>query len=270
WHETACGGRRFPASRSRGRRRDESAGRANPLLEGSLCLDRLRRDRRPVFIGRARRGRVAMELPAAPAFRRRRPGVLLQLPAQDLVLCRRPHLARCHRLWRLLSGEDAGLVDRRPGLPVAYRFDHVLLRRPAHLARGDWRVSRPHLRGGEGPAALPRRRRSRFAAPAGGSVNASQPCRRLAEGVVCASPLMASGGNVILCADDFGMAPGISEAILSLAEGRRLSATSALVTGPLWPRYGPMIARLRNRVAVGLHINLSFGRPLGAMPRLAP
>src|SRR5262249_17305579 len=100
--------------------------------------------------------------------------------------------------------------------------------------------------------------------------DASQPCRRLAERADCAGPVKASAHNAILCADDFGMTRGISEAILSLVEGRRLSATSALVTGPLWPRYAPLIARLRSSVAVGRHINLSFGRPLGAMPRLAP
>src|SRR5262249_55590165 len=143
-----------------------------------------------------------------------------------------------------------------PGLPVAHRFDHVLRRRPTHLTRGDRRISCPHLRGGEGAAALPCRRRGWFEAPAGGSRDASQPCRRLAERADCAGPVKASAHNVILCADDFGMARGISEAILSLVEGRRLSATSALVTGPLWPRYAPMIARLRNSVAVGLHINL--------------
>lgn len=80
----------------------------------------------------------------------------------------------------------------------------------------------------------------------------------------------APRSEIILCADDFGMSKGISEAILALAEAKRISAASALVTAPAWPQYAPMIARLRDRIAVGLHVNLSFARPLGAMPRLAP
>jgi len=75
---------------------------------------------------------------------------------------------------------------------------------------------------------------------------------------------------MILCADDFGMTEGISQAILSLAEAGRLSATSALVTTRHWPAQAKAAARLRDRFAIGLHLNLTFGAPLGPMPNLAP
>jgi predicted glycoside hydrolase/deacetylase ChbG (UPF0249 family) len=75
---------------------------------------------------------------------------------------------------------------------------------------------------------------------------------------------------MILCSDDFAMTKGISEAILSLAEVGRLSATSAMVTTIHWQGQAKSLIRLHNRMAVGLHFNLSFGSPLGPMPNLAP
>ncbi len=74
----------------------------------------------------------------------------------------------------------------------------------------------------------------------------------------------------ILCADDFAMTRGISEGILELAEAGRLSATSAMVAMPHWPAVAAPAVALRDRFALGLHLNLTFGAPLGAMPKLAP
>lgn len=74
----------------------------------------------------------------------------------------------------------------------------------------------------------------------------------------------------VLCADDFAMGEGISDAIDELAQIGHLSATSAIVTGPLWRGFATRIAHLRNRVAVGLHLNFTWGTPLGVMAGLAP
>lgn len=76
--------------------------------------------------------------------------------------------------------------------------------------------------------------------------------------------------DVILCADDFAIAPGVNTGIEELAAAGRLSATSAIVTLPRWPSDAPRLASLADRIAIGLHINLTLGAPLGAMPRLAP
>jgi predicted glycoside hydrolase/deacetylase ChbG (UPF0249 family) len=75
---------------------------------------------------------------------------------------------------------------------------------------------------------------------------------------------------VILCADDYAMAAGVCDGVDELAAERRLSATSAIVTLPSWHKYGPRLAGLRERVAIGLHVNLTLGSPLGPMPTLAP
>jgi chitin disaccharide deacetylase len=76
--------------------------------------------------------------------------------------------------------------------------------------------------------------------------------------------------QVVLCADDFALTEGVSRAILDLAQAGRVSATSAMTSRPWWPRLAPALREFDGRLAVGLHLNLTLGAPLGAMPRLAP
>lgn len=80
----------------------------------------------------------------------------------------------------------------------------------------------------------------------------------------------AAPAPFLLVADDFAIAPGVDDAIAALAEARRISATSALVTLPEWPEAGRRLAALRHRIAIGLHINLTLGTPCAAVPGLAP
>jgi predicted glycoside hydrolase/deacetylase ChbG (UPF0249 family) len=75
---------------------------------------------------------------------------------------------------------------------------------------------------------------------------------------------------VVLCADDYAMTAGVSRGILELARLRRLSATGALVTLDRWSEDAKSVAHARDCIAVGLHIDLTLGRPLGPMPSLAP
>ena len=65
------------------------------------------------------------------------------------------------------------------------------------------------------------------------------------------------------------MTEGISRAIGELAAAQRLSATSVMVTSPHWPATAPRLAVHRGHLSIGLHLNLTLGRPLGPMPRLA-
>lgn len=75
--------------------------------------------------------------------------------------------------------------------------------------------------------------------------------------------------DIVLVADDFGLSGGVGAGIETLAARRRISAASAIVTLPRWREDGPHLARLRDRIAIGLHVNLTLGRPLGPMPGLA-
>jgi predicted glycoside hydrolase/deacetylase ChbG (UPF0249 family) len=74
----------------------------------------------------------------------------------------------------------------------------------------------------------------------------------------------------ILCADDFGISASVSTGIAELAASRRVSAASAIVTLPNWQREGQRLASLRNRIAIGLHVNLTLGAPLTPAHDLAP
>ncbi|MBJ6126240.1 ChbG/HpnK family deacetylase [Microvirga splendida] len=81
---------------------------------------------------------------------------------------------------------------------------------------------------------------------------------------------MSFSRNVILCADDFGLAEGVSRGIVELSEMGRLSATGAMTNMPGWRRAAGSLKPLRGRIAVGLHLNLTTGSPLAPMPQLAP
>lgn len=81
----------------------------------------------------------------------------------------------------------------------------------------------------------------------------------------------AIGRPIIVCADDFGLAPGVSDAILNLIAAGRLSATSCMTSLADWRRSASM---LRETVAsdpadVGLHLTLTDHAPLTRAPRLA-
>lgn len=75
---------------------------------------------------------------------------------------------------------------------------------------------------------------------------------------------------VVLCADDYAMSEGVSRGILELARIGRVSATSAMTNSPGWPGLAAPLREMGERIGIGLHLALTWGRPLGAMPRLAP
>lgn len=78
---------------------------------------------------------------------------------------------------------------------------------------------------------------------------------------------------ITLCADDYGIAPGVGAAVRDLAGRGRLSATSCMVGSPYWADEAPRLRALATPdagFAVGLHLVLSDQTPVAPMPRLAP
>jgi chitin disaccharide deacetylase len=69
--------------------------------------------------------------------------------------------------------------------------------------------------------------------------------------------------RIILCADDYGQNPGISQGILKLIRARRITATSCLVNSKDFEVYGPQLLPFSDRVDIGLHLNLTHGYALG-------
>jgi hypothetical protein len=78
---------------------------------------------------------------------------------------------------------------------------------------------------------------------------------------------MPESVRLLLCADDYGLNPGVDAAIAGLVRAGRLGAFSCLSNGPAWPEDAQAVAGLRAQAQAGLHFNLTEGRPLS--PSLA-
>ena len=76
--------------------------------------------------------------------------------------------------------------------------------------------------------------------------------------------------GIVLCADDYGIAPGVGRAIRHLLSMGRLSATSCMVVSPYWPAEAEALKPFGERADIGLHLTLTDQRPFGPMPRTAP
>lgn len=65
--------------------------------------------------------------------------------------------------------------------------------------------------------------------------------------------------SIALCADDYGLHPLVDEAVRTLAQAGRLSATSCMSTAPGWKLAAKGLQDLRGRLSLGLHFNLTEG-----------
>jgi len=70
-----------------------------------------------------------------------------------------------------------------------------------------------------------------------------------------------------VCSDDFGLSQAVSAAIVHLAQERRINAISCMTNAPYWKQSAPELKHLPTSVDIGLHLNLTEGRPLS--PELA-
>ncbi len=77
--------------------------------------------------------------------------------------------------------------------------------------------------------------------------------------------------RMVLCADDYGISPGVCDAVEDLADRGRISAVSAMTAFPEWRQRAAglrAVARARG-VDVGVHLTLTDHEPLSAPRRLA-
>jgi predicted glycoside hydrolase/deacetylase ChbG (UPF0249 family) len=79
-----------------------------------------------------------------------------------------------------------------------------------------------------------------------------------------------SAARIVLCADDYGIAPGVGRAIRDLVGKGRVSAVSCMTASTWWPAEAAELAALADRVDVGIHLTLTDQAPLGPLPTLAP
>lgn len=75
-------------------------------------------------------------------------------------------------------------------------------------------------------------------------------------------------GELILCADDFGLSAAVDEAIVSLAEVGRLSGTGCMAAGPTLVADAPRLKTVADRIDIGLHFSLTEYPTLGPVPSL--
>ena len=81
---------------------------------------------------------------------------------------------------------------------------------------------------------------------------------------------VAGDKPILVCADDYGIAPGVSAAIRALVAAGRLSATSCMVVGHWWDEEAPRLRPFEGSLDIGLHFTLTELAPLGPMRDLAP
>lgn len=76
--------------------------------------------------------------------------------------------------------------------------------------------------------------------------------------------------RIRLIADDYGLAPGVSAAILELLHRGRLTGTSCMTGFPEWEGEAARIKPLRDRAAIGLHLTLTDQPAITGQSSLAP
>ena len=76
--------------------------------------------------------------------------------------------------------------------------------------------------------------------------------------------------SIRLIADDYGLAPGVSSAILELIERGRLTGTGCMTGFPEWQEAAVRIRPFRKRAAIGLHLTLTDQIAVTGRSSLAP
>ena len=85
-----------------------------------------------------------------------------------------------------------------------------------------------------------------------------------------AAATMSTASTLTVCADDYGLAPGVSLAIRDLILKRRLHATGCMTGSAHWPDEAQLLKPLDGLADIGLHITLTEQKPLTTLPKLAP
>lgn len=63
--------------------------------------------------------------------------------------------------------------------------------------------------------------------------------------------------TITLCADDFGLSPGISEGIIHLINRDRINATTCMVNSTYWNEHASTLKSLVHKTQIGLHFSLT-------------
>lgn len=75
--------------------------------------------------------------------------------------------------------------------------------------------------------------------------------------------------RIVLCADDYGLSPGVSRGIRELVERGRLTATSCMTVYPEFDEDGAALRPHLGKIDIGLHFTLTAKKPVGVLLREA-
>ncbi|MFM9973252.1 MAG: ChbG/HpnK family deacetylase [Beijerinckiaceae bacterium] len=75
--------------------------------------------------------------------------------------------------------------------------------------------------------------------------------------------------TLTLIADDYAMTAGVSRGILRLLEHGRICGAGAMTNRPHWKGWSNTFRSFHGQRDLGLHLNLTLGKPLSAMPAFA-
>src|SRR5881392_1275022 len=73
---------------------------------------------------------------------------------------------------------------------------------------------------------------------------------------------MTDAPRLVVNADDFGLSAGVNRGILEAYAAGVVSSVSVLVNAPGWTDAVPRLRDLGPGIGVGLHLNLTMGRPV--------
>ncbi|MBV9572165.1 MAG: ChbG/HpnK family deacetylase [Alphaproteobacteria bacterium] len=76
---------------------------------------------------------------------------------------------------------------------------------------------------------------------------------------------MAALRKIVLCADDYGLSPGVSRGIRELLAAHRLSATSCMTVHPEFDDDGQRLREFCAHTDIGLHFTLTHDRSLSSV-----
>lgn len=82
--------------------------------------------------------------------------------------------------------------------------------------------------------------------------------RYASSAIANADTVSSSVTPLVLSVDDYGFHPGVDEAVLELANERRITATSCLTSSPRWPQAARgLTTDVRRQISVGLHLDFT-------------
>ena len=81
---------------------------------------------------------------------------------------------------------------------------------------------------------------------------------------------MSTAKKLTLCADDYGLAPGVNDGICQLVKNGRINAVSCMTSTSFWKQDAKKLNTISKHIEVGLHLTLTEQISITSMASIAP